>query len=52
MDVLDLTEQMASDAIAYDRWRTITEANLIVKRVRRPARRAAALKGLRKQVGA
>lgn len=43
--ILDLTPAMAADAIAFDRWRTVTEANLLVKRVRRPARREAGRKG-------
>lgn len=45
MTVFDLTPEMAADAAAFDRWQQLLDANLLVKRHRRPVRRAAAKLG-------
>ena len=45
MNELLLTPQMATDARTFDAWHRQMEAGLIVRKVRRPAHRAAGLLG-------
>lgn len=51
MTVLDLTPQMAADAVFIDRWQRSLDARLIVKHDMRPSRRQAALKGHQRRKG-